>query len=561
MDKQLFATQRGKRVPPADTKNAAGGRAYTVSAKEALAKYSATCMFGGTYYAEAGEQLREILEILPKVEPEFVAKCAVYSREQGWLKDMPALMLAHLTSQFSRSGNCPWDENKARASFRKAFPRIVDDSKMLRNFVQMVRSGVTGRKSFGSKGVRDVLRAWLLGRSDYQLFRDQVGDTPSLPDILKMVRPNPKKGSSREAFHQYILGKKLTAEHLAVMPRIVQEYETFKKSKGSNEPLPVPDVDFRQLDSLKLSVAEWSAVFRRAKWQFTRMNLNTALRQGVLQDPKMVELIANRLRDSAEVRRSRNFPYQLLQAWRHIDPNMPMAIKMALQDAVDASTENVPVFPGNTFVLLDTSGSMLSEFMKDQKGRPTQLCALDVGAMFAAAIVRKNPRAILLPFNTAVYAQHGLNPRDSVTTLVEQIKKLPSGGTDCSAPLAWINGNNPQRVAISEIDTVIFISDYESWVDSRTNAGYSWLGSQNSGTAMMQQWQLLKSRNPKAKLVCVDLTPKPNAQAPSAPDRLNVGGFNDNVFNVVARFLEKGLDAHWVSEIEALDLDVVPIRA
>lgn len=93
------------------------------------------------------------------------------------------------------------------------------------------------------------------------------------------------------------------------------------------------------------------------------------------------------------------------------------------------------------------------------------------------------------------------------------------------------------------------MSDYESWVDS----AYSSYGSR--GTAMLQEWNEFKSRNPKAKLVCIDLTPRTNQQVKEHQDILQVGGFSDNVFNVVARFIEGGWDKDfWVSEIDKISL-------
>ena len=40
------------------------------------------------------------------------------------------------------------------------FPRVIDNGKMVRNFVQIMRSGVTGRKSLGSAPKR-LVRQWL----------------------------------------------------------------------------------------------------------------------------------------------------------------------------------------------------------------------------------------------------------------------------------------------------------------------------------------------------------------------------------------------------------------
>ena len=78
------------------------------------------------------------------VEPDFLAKTAVHAFERGFMKDMPALLLAVLSQM---EGD----------QFERAFGRIVKNGKMLRNFVQVMRSGAAGRKSLGTRPKRLVL--------------------------------------------------------------------------------------------------------------------------------------------------------------------------------------------------------------------------------------------------------------------------------------------------------------------------------------------------------------------------------------------------------------------
>ena len=55
------------------------------------------------------------------------------------------------------------------------------------------------------------------------------------------------------------------------------------------------------------------------------------------------------------------------------------------------------------------------------------------------------------------------------------------------------------------------------------------------------------------KLVCVDIQPYGLTQAPERDDILNIGGFSDAVFNVVASYL--GDDAaRFVAEVESIEL-------
>jgi 60 kDa SS-A/Ro ribonucleoprotein len=66
---------------------------------------------------------------------------------------------------------------------------------------------------------------------------------------------------------------------------------------------------------------------------------------------------------------------------------------------------------------------------------------------------------------------------------------------------------------------------------------------------------VLKKRNPQARLVCIDIQPHGTTQAAERHDIMNVGGFSDAVFAVMASFAEgKTGPEHWVGEIEKVSL-------
>ncbi len=140
-NKSLFQSIVGKLIPRTDAANEAGGRAYQLSPKGALAQYAATGCLNGTYYASAGEQLERALALAAGADAEFVAKTAIYARERAFMKDMPALLLAHLSV-------------REPDLFARSFSRVVADARMLRTFVQILRSGAVGRKSLGSRPKR-----------------------------------------------------------------------------------------------------------------------------------------------------------------------------------------------------------------------------------------------------------------------------------------------------------------------------------------------------------------------------------------------------------------------
>jgi 60 kDa SS-A/Ro ribonucleoprotein len=71
----------------------------------------------------------------------------------------------------------------------------------------------------------------------------------------------------------------------------------------------------------------------------------------------------------------------------------------------------------------------------------------------------------------------------------------------------------------------------------------------------MSEWMKLKQRNPKARLVCLDIQPYATTQVKEREDILNIGGFSDSVFNVIATFASGKLTGdHWVGEIDKTPL-------
>ena len=511
-NKNLFKTIRGALIPRTTTVNDAGGAAYELSPKAALARMAVTGCFGQTYYASAELQLDRVLDLALKVDVDFLARTALYARRKGFMKDMPALLCAVLATR---------DLDR----LTEIFPQVIDNGKMLRNFVQVLRSGVTGRKSLGSAPKR-LVRQWLERATERKLLDASVGNSPSLADVVKMVHPHPAD-PAREAFYAWLVGKPWNPEAL---PEALRHFEAWKLSREGE----VPNVPFQMLTALDLGEKEWTAIAETASWQTTRMNLNTFARHNVFKDGNVVDRIAKRLADPERVRRARVFPYQLLVAYLNAGNDLPGMLREALQDAMETAIGNVPKIAGKVVVCPDVSGSMQSAVTGYRKGATSKVRCIDVAALVAAAFLRKNRAARVLPFEVNV-VDIQLNPRDAVMTNATKLAKIGGGGTNCSAPLAKLNAEK------AAVDLVVFVSDNESWADPKSGRG----------PAVMAEWEKLKQRNPKARLACIDLVPNTTTQAPDRQDILNIGGFSDTVFDLVSAFAA-GADGsdHWIREIE-----------
>lgn len=493
-NKNLFQTIVGKLTQRPDAINEAGAPAYSLTSEQALAQLAVTGCLNGTFYATAGTQLKTALELANECEPEFVAKTAIYARREGCMKDMPALLCAVLAV---RDGDL----------LQAVFARVINNGKMLRNFVQIVRSGAVGRKSLGTRP-RRLVRQWLAERSTEQLFHASLGQKPSLRDIIRMVHPKPQD-AARANFYAYLIGKPFDREQL---PAEVQQFEMFKNDEAS-----LPDINFQFLSALPLTNSEWRTIAQRASWTTLRMNLNTFHRHGVFACDETTMLVAERLADPDRILKAKAFPYQIMTTLLNINHDAPGLLRDALEQAMEIATANVPALPGRTVVAVDISGSMHSPVTGYRKGSTSTTTCLDAAAVLAAAVLRRNPEATVVPFHTKV-CRADLSPSETIVSIANKLRALPSGGTNCSVVLKQMNQKRERA------DTVIYFSDNESWVDADPNG---------RGTGMLREWRRFKARNPKAQLVCIDIQPYTTVQAPVADDVTHVGGFSDQVFEVL----------------------------
>ena len=509
------------RLIKTDTYNEAGGIAYTLTPKQQLAQLAATGCLNNTFYADAQSQLDQVLKLAESLDAEFIAKTAVYARQKGFMKDMPALLLAVLAQK---------DVNM----LARVFDQVVDNGKMLRNFAQIIRSGAVGRKSFGNRP-KKLMQTWLLTATEKQLLNAAVGNSPSLADVVKMVHPKPRE-AWRAAWFAWLIGKPYDREAL---PPITRAFEDYKQSREGT----LPNVPFQMLTALDLNSGDWAQIARNGSWQQVRQNLNTFLRHEVFAKSKNIKMVAEKLRDETAIARSRVLPYQLLTAYQATSNQMPSEIREALQDAMETAVQNVPAIQGKVVVCPDVSGSMHSSVTGYRGSATSKTRCIDIAALVSAAMLRTNPQARVIPFEQ-ITVNVQLNPRDSIMTNAEKLANIGGGGTACSAPLAMLNREK------ADVDLVVIVSDNESWADD--NQGWG------STTSLMKEWDILKRRCPEAKLVCLDIQPYTKAQARNRHDILNIGGFSDQVFSLIGSFAERGMGTDfWVEEIEKTPLAVV----
>lgn len=573
---------------PATGTNAAGGAAYefapqrneagevqeTADGRLALAQYCATGTLASTYYMDEKAHLETVLKLVAEVDDLFLAKAAIWSRKEAFLKDMPALLLASLAARGA-------DTKLVEAVWME----VVDGPKMVRNVLQILRSGALAgpdgrpRRTIPRR-IRSLTETWLQVLTPYQLLNASVGTDPSLADIINMVHPRPFDAHQRAAFAwvrkdlspTQKAGKKDrktgACPTYAEVPLPMRGFDALKMPGGEPESILEEEgrealirrLDHRLLTSLPLSTKDWADVARGAKWHALRMNLATFARHGVFrQFPKLVSELADRLRDAETIRKAKAYPYQCLVAYRQLEHNddVPRELKDALQDALDLCCENVPKIDGAVHVFVDVSGSMNSP-VTGRNNKPSVATCRDVAALIASATLRANPSAKVYGFTTELF-ECSLNPRDSLMTNVSRLSELPWGATDCSVGLRYLAEVN------RKVDTVIIASDYESWFDPGSLGQAPGRSTSRlyapRAPSMAQSWETLRLKHQSAnggagpRLICCDLQPRTDHQVREDPHTLFVGGWSDRAFDLIHEFVSGNMERRgYAQRIEKIEL-------
>jgi hypothetical protein len=162
----------------------------------------------------------------------------------------------------------------------------------------------------------------------------------------------------------------------------------------------------------------WAAVIPSMGLMALTRNLRNFDQAGV--SDAVAARVAAKLADPEHVRRSKQFPFRFLAAYRAA-PSLRWAYP--LEQALGHSLANVPALSGRTLVLVDRSPSMWFQKFSAHSDMPWA----DAAAIFGAAIAMRAEHADLVEFGIANAAvKYGQN--ESLLKILERFRQL--NGTD-----------------------------------------------------------------------------------------------------------------------------------
>lgn len=492
--------------------NHEGAQAFRMTPEMELYTAVVTSTLENMNYEGKPDRIKRIASLVRRVDPDFVAKLAVYTRTQMNLRSIPLVLLTLLAKVHS-------GDDLVRKAVAETVIRADEIPELLMCYQWLNPS--KGAKKLGklSRGIQNGLKESFNRFDEYQFAKyNREGTRVSMKDALFIVHPKAKDEAQQAIFDKIVAG---TLE-------IPYTWETELSALGQQK--------FDSHEAKAAAVrAKWEELIasRKVGYMALLRNLRNILDAGV--GPEYVDQLCGYLSDPAQVKRSRLFPFRFLSAYNEIsriDSPYTTAVMTALEEAVKASAENISGFGTDTGVLLacDTSGSMQLPVSDN-----STIQLYDIGLMLAMLLQNRCKNVMSGMFGN-IWKVVGL-PRTGILSNVQELRRREGEvgySTNGYLVIDYLVDNE------KKMDKVMMFTDCQLW-DSR-----------NHGARLQDSWKKYRRMNPEAKLYLFDLAGYGQAPIQMREDGVTlIAGWSDRIFDILDA-VENGSDA--IAEIMKTEL-------
>jgi len=418
--------------PAPTTKNLAGGQAFRLTPQYELAFLMLTTFLDNEFYRTPGQTVQQLRELMLKTnDPVFVAKAAIYARTVYGMRSVSHLVAADIAKGIK---GATWTKN----FFDKVVYRVDDAAEILAAYMTMHKKPIPNSLK---KGL-----ALSLGKFNKHQLAKYKGANKGvkLVDLFNLVHPKPN-ATQAAAFKDLINGDLASSD----------TWESELSAAGQESSNPV--------EKAANKAAAWKSMVCEGKIGYFALlrNLRNILEQA---DDETVKAACVSLVNVEAIKRSLVLPFRFMTAQAEI-AKLPTSSKTrmvttAINKAIEISLSNVPEFDGETLVVLDDSGSMMSGsqlYGAVYNPQDTKSPAA-IGSLFASVLAKRNNADMMLFNDKARYMNY--NPTDSVMSITENIRKcFTSGGTDFHTIF---------KTANKKYDRIIILSDMQGGVGHTT---------------------------------------------------------------------------------------------
>ena len=387
------------------TSNKDGHIAYSMKDKDRLVSQVLTTFFGEPkFYGNTDNEIIETAQKIAVNEPAFIAKLAVFARRECGMRSVShvlAVVLAH--------------EAKGKEYIRSLIPSIVvradDMTEILSAYLTLYGKPIPNALK---KGINDAF----IKQDEYSLAKYKgTQNALKMRDVPRMCHPKPKNAEQSDLWKRLIAGELETP----------YTWEVELSTKGNTKEV-------------------WEELIRSGKVGYIALLRN--LRNIINAEPSNISNVYETLINPEQVRRSRQFPFRFLSAYKELQQVAGATSKPfdTLETALDLSVGNIPRIAGKTAIVVDVSGSMASA----PSARSKMTCA-EIGLLTGVIAAQICEESIFLTFDTDVY-KPTVSTRGSILSQVRNIL-VQGGGTHMELPFKYLT---KEKI---KVDRIIVLSD------------------------------------------------------------------------------------------------------
>lgn len=492
--------------------NYEGEKAYRMSSEMELYTAVVTSAMGDSFYESRDGRADRISELIKKVSPEFVARLAIYAREQMNLRSIPLFLVVELAKI-----------HNGDPLVRKTMDRVIlrTDEIMETLACYQWRNGEgKGVKKLNklSRQIQEGLKNAFNRFDEYQFAKyDRTNLEVKLKDALFLVHPKASSPEQQAIFDKIVSGDLQTPYTWETqLSELGQKHFATKEEKAE----AVKALWEELIDSGRLG---YMALLR---------NLRNILQANV--STSHIEKVVSHISDPAKVAKSKLLPFRFLAAYKElmgVTSVRTAAILSALEKAVKESVANLEGFGAETNVLVaaDVSGSMFTTISPK-----SSVMNYDIGILLSMLLKSKCSSVISGMFGDS-WKVLNLPQENILANTIEMKRREGEVGysTNGYKVIDYLVDNN------IKMDKVMMFTDMQMW-DSTYRDKH-----------IQKSWAKYRQMYPEAKLYLFDLNGYGQAPVRLVGDDVTlIAGWSEKVFEILDA-IEGGESAlEHISQIE-----------
>lgn len=543
-----------KKTPKVPTEtNFMGEKAFKLSDKEELVSTVMTTFLESGYYEKEKETVNRIKVLIGKCDPLFVAKLAIYARNDGKMRSVTHLISSELPKYLN---NAEW----SKRFYNRIVVRPDDMSEILAAYAvgnKMELKNIKKIPNSIKKGFKTALERFDAYQIDkYKMNRRDI----SLIDLVNLFHPHGTQ-KNQEAYKRLMNGESL--EDLYESKILEKEMSAAGKKENTDKN-----------DAKKEAI---ESVIGNPKGM-PIMNLLKNLRNILIYAPNKVEDACAELRTQERILNSKLLPFRFATAYGEIEKldyeskkkDTSIAFESdssfsslsrdefykkkdlildSIECALQIACQNIPQLEGNCAILIDHSGSVRGDSGGSSRvGAFSKTTYAMIGNLFGSMVAYRQKNVYI-----------GLFGDRLIPVPIDRTKKILDFNKESFALGAKCGGGTEagiykfMRDVVNEkkkIDNVIVFSDCQIGKGTFT----AWYGyGDDRSNHFHDLFKEFRKINPTANFIVCNLKQYGGTSVFDRSQRiLNIAGWSENIFSLITSNC-KGWDAI-IKEIEAIEI-------